>query len=222
MPKKIECYLDCVSPYSYHAFTYLQKNAASLKALNVEIEYIPVFLGGINVGSGNKPPWTLPAKAEYAKYDGKRAQKYFGRSFEVPSFFPILSLLPQRALTFIKQKYPTETLETAFLNCFETMWLGQLDLSKPENLVLALGKSLEKHQVEEILTAAADPQIKGLLAATTERVIKEQGAFGCPWFWVDNGEGVKEPFFGSDRFHYMWEFLGLPYEDLRLNVKASL
>ncbi|KAI9932251.1 hypothetical protein MW887_009762 [Aspergillus wentii] len=166
MPKKIECYLDCVSPYSYHAFTYLQKNAASLKALNVEIEYIPVFLGGINVGS--------------------------------------------------------ETLETAFLNCFETMWLGQLDLSKPENLVLALGKSLEKHQVEEILTAAADPQIKGLLAATTERVIKEQGAFGCPWFWVDNGEGVKEPFFGSDRFHYMWEFLGLPYEDLRLNVKASL
>jgi hypothetical protein len=42
---------------------------------------------------GNKPPWTLPAKAAYATYDGKRAQKYFGHEFEVPAFFPILSLL---------------------------------------------------------------------------------------------------------------------------------
>lgn len=42
---------------------------------------------------GNKPPWTLPAKAAYLKYDGKRAQRYFGESYEVPSFFPILSLL---------------------------------------------------------------------------------------------------------------------------------
>lgn len=81
--------------------------------------FIPVFLGGINVGSGssphhhlpdqtntqdsskryidgnigNKPPWTLPAKAAYSKYDGKRAQRYFGHDFEIPSFFPILSLL---------------------------------------------------------------------------------------------------------------------------------
>ena len=27
MDKKITCYLDCTSPYSYHAFSYLQKNA---------------------------------------------------------------------------------------------------------------------------------------------------------------------------------------------------
>lgn len=52
-----------------------------------------MFLGGINVGSGNKPPWTLPAKAAYGKFDGKRAQQYFGVPIEVPSFFPILSLL---------------------------------------------------------------------------------------------------------------------------------
>ena len=62
-----------VSPYSFYAFTYLQKNAATLESLGVEIEYvtvlllcyllsrvptnfprryIPVFLGGINVASG--------------------------------------------------------------------------------------------------------------------------------------------------------------------------
>lgn len=40
MDKKITCYLDCVSPYSYHAFSYLQKNAAALADLGVEIEYV--------------------------------------------------------------------------------------------------------------------------------------------------------------------------------------
>ncbi|KAE8392301.1 hypothetical protein BDV23DRAFT_151464 [Aspergillus alliaceus] len=93
MGKRIECYIDCVSPYSFYAFTYLQKNAAALESLGVEIEYIPVFLGGINVSSGNKPPWTLPAKAAYSKYDGERAQKYFGHKFDIPSWWPILSLL---------------------------------------------------------------------------------------------------------------------------------
>ena len=42
---------------------------------------------------GNKPPWTLPAKATYLKYDGQRAQEFFENRFEVPPWFPILSLL---------------------------------------------------------------------------------------------------------------------------------
>ena len=72
--------------------------------------------GGINVGSGrsrpllwlsedlidqrkgNKPPWTLPAKQAYGKYDGKRAQRYFGVSLESPDFFPILSILVSHRL----------------------------------------------------------------------------------------------------------------------------
>ncbi|KAE8330803.1 thioredoxin-like protein [Aspergillus sergii] len=219
MGKKIECYLDCVSPYSFYAFTYLQKNAAALESLGVEIEYIPVFLGGINVGSGNKPPWTLPAKAAYSKYDGKRAQKYFGHNFEVPSWFPILSLLPQRALTYIKKHHPSQTFSAAFQSCFETMWKGQLDISKPENLAKALGNVFSAQEVEKIIAAAGTPEVKAELAATTERAVKELGAFGCPWFWVVNGEGKGEPFFGSDRWHFMWEFLGLPFDDLRLRAK---
>ena len=52
----------------------------------------------------------------------------------------------------------------------------------------------------------------------TEHVVKEKGAFGCPWFWVTNGE-IQEPFFGSDRFHYMWDFLEIPHRDLVLKAK---
>jgi 2-hydroxychromene-2-carboxylate isomerase len=54
----------------------------------------PVFLGGINVKSGNKPPWSLPAKARYGEFDYDRAKKYFGATdIQTPSFFPILSIL---------------------------------------------------------------------------------------------------------------------------------
>ena len=55
----------------------------------------PIFLGGINVGSGNKPPWTLPAKAAYGPYDLKRAIKHFESPMPIksPPFFPILSIL---------------------------------------------------------------------------------------------------------------------------------
>jgi hypothetical protein len=53
-----------------------------------------VFLGGINVMSGNKPPWTLPAKAAYGVFDGDRAKQYFGaQDIRTPAFFPILSIL---------------------------------------------------------------------------------------------------------------------------------
>lgn len=127
---------------------------------------------------------------------------------------------PQRALTYIKKTHPKEKLESAFQSCFDTMWNGHLDISKPENLATALEKTFPSNsEVAAIISAASSPPIKAELATTTERVIKEQGAFGCPWFWVMNGEGRAEPFFGSDRFHYMWEYLGLPFEDLKLKAR---
>ncbi|KAL4996456.1 thioredoxin-like protein [Aspergillus recurvatus] len=217
--KRIECYIDIVSPYSFYAFAYLQSNRAALEALDVEVEFIPVFLGGINVGSGNKPPWTLPAKAAYSRYDGKRAQRYFGHDFEIPSFFPILSLLPQRALTFIKQTNPKNKYEASFRSCFEAMWYRHIDISSPENLAIALGEVFDKNQIQEILAGANKPETKQALTDVTTKAVKELGAFGCPWFWVYDGKGNAEPFFGSDRFHYMWDYLELPHGDLELKVQ---
>lgn len=44
--------------------------------------------------SGNKPPWTLPAKAAYGKFDMQRACNYFGTAQnKTPDFFPILSIM---------------------------------------------------------------------------------------------------------------------------------
>ncbi|KUL87715.1 hypothetical protein ZTR_05829 [Talaromyces verruculosus] len=218
--KKIEAYLDCVSPYSFYAFTYLRKNRIALQSQGVEVEFIPVFLGGINVVSGNKPPWTLPAKAKYSAYDSKRAQKYFGLKFETPDFFPIQSLLPQRCLTYLKQEYSSK-FEDLLQSCFESLWLDHLDLGKPIHMMTALCKVFNKEEAEEVLKAAQTPDIKQALNDVTRHVVEDLGAFGCPWFWVHDDLGNAEPFFGSDRFHYMWDYLRLPHRDLELQNPLS-
>lgn len=48
MGGKIDAYLDCVSPYSYYALLYLQKNRKALASYGVEVEYefAPVHIDG--------------------------------------------------------------------------------------------------------------------------------------------------------------------------------
>ncbi|KAF2735099.1 glutathione S-transferase kappa 1 [Polyplosphaeria fusca] len=215
MSGKITCYLDCVSPYSYFALIYLDRYREALKSYNVDIDIVPVFLGGINVGSGNKPPWTLQAKADYSRYDSGRAKKYFGvPNVKTPAFFPILSLLPQRALVVIKAQHPGLFMST-FRSFFLEMWENGIDLSKPELLVQVLSKTFSDAQARELLEKANAPDWKQKLNDNTKEAL-DRGAFGCPWYWVINSNGQEEPFFGSDRFHYMWEYLGLPWKDIEL------
>lgn len=81
---------------------------------------------------------------------------------------------------------------------------------------MALREVLDASTAKETLDAAREPGVKAKLTANTEHAVRDLGAFGCPWFWVSDGKGKREPFFGSDRWHYMWDYLDLPHEDLRL------
>lgn len=151
------------------------------------------------ISTGNKPPWTLPAKAAYSGYDSARAKRYFGaEDLKTPSFFPIMSLLPQRALCFVKETHPQLFVST-FLDIFEAMWKNGKDVSVPDVLAESLQVRFDKDQVEAILSAANSAPIKQRLNDNTKEAL-ERGAFGCPWFWVRNAEGAEEPFFGSDRY----------------------
>ncbi|KAJ4992720.1 dsba family oxidoreductase [Stagonosporopsis vannaccii] len=220
MSGKITCYLDCVSPYSYFALLYLEKNKDALTTHNVDIDIVPVFLGGINVGSGNKPPWSLPAKAAYSSYDSARAKRYFGvEDVKTPDFFPILSLLPQRALCFVKERHPGLFIST-FLDIFEAMWKNGKDVSVPDALAETLQSRFNPEEVKTILSSANSASFKQRLNDNTKEAL-DKGAFGCPWFWVRNARGAEEPFFGSDRFHYMWEYLGLPWKDIELEAQTK-
>lgn len=176
----------------------------------------PVFLGGINVGSGNKPPWTLPAKAKYSSYDTKRAVKYFGTEEIVsPPFFPILSVVPQRAMLVVKDRHPNEKFEQVFLETWRYSFVTHVNIEKIEGLTNLLKKFFDDAEVNEILRLMKTQEYKDKLTANTKDAL-EQGAFGAPWFKLTNSKGEVEPLFGSDRFHFMWDFLGIDFEDLKI------
>lgn len=103
-----------------------------------------------------------------------------------------------------------------FQSCFETLWLQHLDLSKPEHMLTALLKVFNNQEAEEVIKAAQTPEIKQALNDVTKHAVENLGAFGCPWFWVHDGKGKEEPFFGSDRFHYMWDYLEIPHRNLEI------
>lgn len=92
-----------MSLYSYFAFLHLQEHGAELKALGVEIDIIPVFLPGIMQLSHNEPPWKLPARGKYQQFDSKRAQKFHGKDFSIPKFFPINSVNVSHASSSVER-----------------------------------------------------------------------------------------------------------------------
>lgn len=97
-----------------------------------------------------------------------------------------------------------------------------MDISTPPNLSISLQHVFNDAEITKILKGASGPDIKAELTGITKKAVEDLGAFGCPWFWVHDGKGNAEPFFGSDRFHFIWDYLDIPYTDLHLNVDAKL
>jgi len=172
-------------------------------------------------GSGNKPPWTIPNKAKMGIFDSKRGQKYFGVNFETPSFFPVMSLLPQRSMVYVKDNYPQDTFEAIFRDLWVRMWEQHWDISKPEKMVELLVPHVGAEDAKAVVAATGTPEVKQKLNATTQKVL-DAGAYGCPFMLVTNSKGTTEPSFGSDRFHYMWDYLGLEWSDISIRPKSRL
>jgi glutathione S-transferase kappa 1 len=165
---------------------------------------------------GNKPPWTLEAKAKYSAYDGPRAARYFGlEPLKAPSFFPIMSLLPLRCMLFIKDNFDNERYELQFVELWQCYWREAMDISKPDHMKKCLGRHFNEDEIAKIMEGGTSPKYKKMLTDQTAMVVAKN-AFGAPWYCVTNKQGKEEPFFGSDRFHYMLDFLQVPYEDIRI------
>ncbi|KAL1835377.1 hypothetical protein VTK73DRAFT_5695 [Phialemonium thermophilum] len=152
-----------------------------------------------------------------------------------------MSVLPLRALHFIQRSYPAGTFETTLsylFHCFftppHTNVTDAATLQKtlrevPSEFDAASSSAppasrrppppppplFSAREVDAIMRAATSQEAKDQLRAATDEALR-RGAFGCPWFWVTDATGHAEAFFGSDRFHFMYKFLGLPFRDIAL------
>lgn len=229
MPGEILAHLDCASPYSYFAFVHLRKIRPILDSYKINVEFIPVFLGGINHATGNKPPTTLPAKGKHSAYDMRRSIVQFGTvKLTAPPFFPMVSLLPQRCMCTVKQKYSRDVFERVYERLWIWVFNKHVDLAKPENMnaVLLEGGDLNEDQVDEIIRLAGTKEVKAVLNENTRMAIEEYGAYGAPWLWVvrtdeQGNQELAEPVFGSDRFVYVYRLLGLDFQDVKLHAKEE-
>lgn len=70
------------------------------------------------------------------------------------------------------------------------------------------------------MQAANSKEYKDMLTAQTKMVVEKYGAFGCPWMVVTNEKGKKECFFGSDRWGYVWDSLGVEWDDISVRAKG--
>nr|RBQ88304.1 hypothetical protein FVER53263_05362 [Fusarium verticillioides] len=208
----IDCYLDIVSFYSYVGYADLRQNMSKLAAHGVQVNFIPVFLGGIMQTSGNRPPWVLKAKGKYLARDSFRAAERLGVPYQgsPPDIFAIAKTAsPLRALHFIKDNYSESTYLAAIRFLFHKIWLPpHVNLAEDEKLIAALkeatdeldggsGKKLfSDEDVEKIMNGreSMKERVKDL---TGEAV--QKGAFGAPWLIVTRDDGKSEAFFGSDR-----------------------
>ncbi|KAK7737751.1 hypothetical protein SLS53_006371 [Cytospora paraplurivora] len=172
-------------------------------------------------GTGNKPPWTLKAKARYGAIEGRRATAHAGRpEIRFPKdLMPMAhTVLPLRALHYIKANHPREKYHAALEHFFHKFWTPpNLNLSQEDVFakVLADFDGFSPDECEKILAGARSQEMKDALTRSTRSAL-DKGAFGAPWLWVRNDKGEAEPFFGSDRFQFVYKYLGLPHRDVEL------
>jgi len=117
----------------------------------------------------------------------------------------------------MKENYSRDVYEATFMNCFKAVWERNENMGELPILKTVLGRTLEAEDVDKVIAASEDKAWKDKLSQNTKEAL-DQGAYGNPWFWVRNAKGEEGPFFGSDRWPYMWEFLDLKWKDIEVET----
>ncbi|KAI0114961.1 thioredoxin-like protein [Daldinia grandis] len=160
------------SLYSYITFIQVIKTQDVLKQHGVEIDIHPFFLGAINAGSGNKPPWTLPAKAVYGAHDSQRSRRAVGLSNVSPPGDLMQAgrtTVPLRALLYVKARYPAATYLATWRALFHAFWT----LHRPPITPEALDETLSSIPASAGLAPAASAAAAA--ASPPETLAKGQG-----------------------------------------------
>ena len=187
MTKSIDFYFDFISPYSYLAY----KKINNLNLINkIDINYKPVFLGGLHKLGGITAPAFNERKMKNMKSDCELVASKNNIEFKWNKKFPINSLNLMRGYLSINDQIKKKYFEV----CFDSYWKDDLDISENKNMIKIL--EICKIDQKKFLDDIKDQKIKDELKYLTDLAFKND-IFGAPTFVVN-----KKIFWGQDRLEY--------------------
>eukprot|EP00842_Homolaphlyctis_polyrhiza_P000797 jgi/Hompol1/1718/HPOL_000257-RA len=211
---KLTFFYDVVSPYSWLGFEVALRYQP---IWDVELDFVPFFLGAVMKAASNVPPATVPLKAKYMTKEIGRTAKLLRVPFRkgFPSEFPSMSLKAMRVLTIVKAKTPDKLVPAS--RALWNMYWGEpnMPLSSEDNLVKFLAPILGHETILSYLKQSnEDSTVKQALVDNTNRAVEMYGCFGAPWLVLEhsvNGKPERELFFGSDRMEQISLLLNKPW-----------
>ena len=194
---KLTFYYDYSSPWSFFAFSQLEKLLRNVSPVQVDVEFVPVLVGAI-FRTLNAPmlPMTAMPKAK-VKYYGQQALDTSERikvPFAYSSHFPLRSVLALR--TDIASGHNIKLIKSLFA----AAWQRDRNISDSE-VVSAVVRETGLDS-GDLLRSAESERVKKQLRANNERAVAS-GAFGVPTFQVDDGQIV----WGQDRLNIVEDLL---------------
>ena len=196
--KKIDFYFDFASPNAYLSHKVMQ---IIKEKYQVDLNYVPVLLGGIFKATNNKPPmeqfFGVMNKNEYQSIEMQRfIERHNIDSFQMNPYFPVISLqIIRGAVAADMDGYLEEYIDKVLVH----MWEEPKKMDDPEVIKAAFEES--GFDSEKLMAQMQDPDVKAKLISNTEEAV-EKGVFGIPTFFVDD-----EMYFGKDTIWMIEEIL---------------
>ena len=194
MSKTLDFYFDFGSPTAYLAHCRLQQLA---QEHGLQVNYLPMLLGGVFKATDNVSPVTIPAKGRYMnEFDLPRFAKRYGVPLNFNPYFPINTLQAMRCATAARA---AGCLAPCVDAIYRAMWVDQKNVGDSEILHAVLAEA--GLDADKLLAATGDGEVKAELIRVTEEAVA-RGAFGAPTMFLGD-----EMFFGQDRLDFIEEAL---------------
>ncbi|KAH9260131.1 hypothetical protein BASA81_001906 [Batrachochytrium salamandrivorans] len=226
---KLTLYFDVISPYTYMAWTFLQRYK---QRWNLDLDLKPIFLGGIMHGTGNQPPAMLPARSLFMAQDLHRTAAMMQAPM-LPTASNFLAretnkliLAWQRIFTArLMDGASNEEVEQLISNAMFAFHADPKNRTADNDMILTdqviasifHGVNRDQAFIQGVIARSESAEVKQKLNQTTKEAI-EAGAYGAPTMLIHGGlapyyDGTKPIFvFGSDRFEQIAFMCGLKYE----------
>jgi len=188
--KTLEFFYDVGSPWTYLAFSQIERLATERGAL---LSYRPILVGGV-FNAVNDDVYRMraqpnPRKRRYHAKDRQDWAWLYGLVIRWPSVFPLNSVKAMRGALAADEK---DRLVPWSRGCFEAYWGRGEDLSQDAVLEpLAVRVGLDPAW---LLARLAKPELKEKLRANTDELVA-RGGFGSPTMFVNQ----TDMYFGNDR-----------------------